>query len=430
MLRPIRTLAAAAAALALVSACNSASPNGDTNGDTKGAAQGGAGGTSASSRGVSADSIKVGGIVSMTSASGYSKKDTDLGAKARYLRANAEGGVHGRKIDYLGAEDDGQDPAKNLAAARKLVQQDKVFAVAPMSSVAFSGADFLEQEKVPTFGWGTLPSFCGPAHMYGFNGCLVPSPGGTLNQTWPEGIGQLLGGARGKSVAIIANDSDAGKFGIRTFQQGFTSAGFAVSYAKASVPATAVPNDWSAYVKEILSSNGGKAPDAVVSVMQTPNNIGLFTALKRSGYKGLLSDPTDYDPGLLAKDATRQALDGVHVLLQFQPFESVDPKMTQFKADIKAAAGGQDVPLSMHMLTGYMSADLFVSIAQKAGRDLSVASFQAAAQGFSDTGTLVGDRAEPKGQKESFGCGALVQLKGGAYEVSVPFKCYEPIPFT
>ncbi|MFF4319833.1 ABC transporter substrate-binding protein [Streptomyces sp. NPDC001568] len=421
MSRPIRALAAVAAALALVSACNSASNHTDP----------GKPGTGAQAvRGVSADSIKVGGIVSMTSAGGYSKKDTDLGAKARYLRANAEGGVNGRRIDYIGAEDDGQDPGRNLAAARKLVQQDKVFAVSPMSSVTFSGADFLEQEQVPTFGWGTLPSFCGPKHIYGFNGCLVPSPGGSINQTWPEGIGQVLGGKQGKSVAIIANDSDAGKFGIRTFQQGFTSAGFTVSYAKASVPATAVPSDWSAYVKDILGSNGGKAPDAVVSVMQTPNNIGLFTALKRGGYKGLLSDPTDYDPGLLAKDATKQALDGVHVLLQFEPFESRSAGMARFKADIKAAAGGQEVPLNMHMLTGYMSADLFLSIAQKAGKDLTVASFQAAAQGFSDTGTLVGDRSLPKGQKDSFGCGALVQLREGTYEVSVPFKCHEPIPFT
>ncbi|OKI39833.1 hypothetical protein A6A28_04920 [Streptomyces sp. CB03578] len=419
MLRPIRALAAAAAALALVCACNSAS----------GGSLPGKPGDAAATRGVSAGSIKVGGIVSMTSASGYSKKDTDLGARARYLRANAEGGINGRTIDYIGAEDDGQDPGKNLAAARKLVQQDKVFAVAPMSSVTFSGADFLEQEKVPTFGWGTLPSFCGPQYIYGFNGCLVPSPGGTLNQTWPEGIGQVLGGAKGKSVAIIANDSDAGKFGIRTFQQGFAGAGFEVAYAKASVPATAVPSDWSAYVKDILASDGGEAPDAVVSVMQTPNNIGLFTALKRAGYRGLLSDPTDYDPALLAKDTTRQALDGVHVLLQFEPFESANPRMDQFKADIKAASGGREIPLSMHMLTGYMSADLFVSIALKAGKDLTVAHFQNAARSFSDTGTLVGDRAEPKGQKESFGCGALVRLKDGAYEVSVPFKCYEPVPF-
>ncbi|MGW6566634.1 ABC transporter substrate-binding protein [Streptomyces sp. NPDC054975] len=414
MPRPLRTIAATFTLL-LVTACNSASSGGTT---------------TSSVRGVTADTIKVGGIVSMTTASGYSKKDTDLGARARYDRANTEGGVNGRTIEYLGAEDDGQDPAKNLAAARKLVQQDKVFAVSPMSSVTFAGADFLNGQKVPTVGWGTLPSFCGPEYIYGFNGCLVPTPGGTLNQTWPEGLAAVLGGARGKSVALIAGDNDAGKFGIRTFTQGFKAAGFQVPYAKAVVPATSMPSDWSAYTKEILRSGpGGRAPDAVVSVMQTPYNIGLFTALKRSGYRGVISDPTDYDPGLLAKDATKQALDGVHVLLQFQPFESDSPAMRQFKADIKRAAGGKDIPLNMHMLTGYMSADLFLSIAAKAGKDLTVESFQKAASQFSDTGTLVGDRAEPKGQKESFGCGALVQLKNGRYEVAVPFTCYPPIPF-
>lgn len=417
MPRPLRTIAAAFALL-LVTACNSASTGGTS--ERPGAP----------ARGVTADSVKVGGIVSMTTASGYSKKDTDLGARARYDRANAEGGINGRRIDYLGAEDDGQDPAKNLAAARKLVQRDEVFAVSPMSSVTFSGADFLNSRKVPTVGWGTLPSFCGPRYIYGFNGCLVPTPGGTLNQTWPEGLASVLGGVRGKSVALIAGDNDAGKFGIRTFTQGFKAAGFEVPYAKAVVPATSLPSDWSAYTKEILRSGpGGRAPDAVVSVMQTPYNIGLFTALKRSGYRGILSDPTDYDPGLLAKDATRRALDGVHVLIQFQPFESDSPAMRQFKADIRKAAGGREVPLNMHMLTGYMSADLFLAIAARAGEDLTAESFQKAASTFSDTGTLVGDRAEPKGQRESFGCGALVRLKNGRYEVAVPFRCYPPIPF-
>ncbi|WP_190039982.1 ABC transporter substrate-binding protein [Streptomyces fructofermentans] len=417
MSRPIRTIAAVAAALLLAGACNSASTGGSP--DEKGSAV----------RGVTDTSVKVGGIVSMTTASGYSKKDTDLGARARFDRANAEGGVHGRKIDYLGAQDDGQDPARNLAAARRLVQQDEVFAVAPMSSTTFSGADFLQKQRVPTFGWGTLPSFCGPSYIYGFGGCMVPMPGGTISQTWPEGLKKVMGGSAGRSVAILANDSDAGTFAIRTYRQSFASAGFEVTFAKASVPATSVPSDWSAYTKEILRSDGGKAPDAVVSVMQTPYNIGLFTAVKRTGYDGVLTDPTDYDPGLLTKSATRKALDGVHVLLSFQPFEQDSADMTRFRQDIRKAAG-KEVPLNMHMMTGYMSADLFLAIAGKAGRNLTTASFQKAADGFSDTGTMVGDRAEPKGQKESFGCGALVRLKGDTYVVSAPFTCYPPIPFS
>lgn len=258
---------------------------------------------------------------------------------------------------------------------------------------------------------------------------MVPMPGGTISQTWPEGLKKVTGGAQGKTVAILANDNDAGTFAIRTYKQSFKSAGYKVSYAKATVPATAVPSDWSAYTKELLRSDGGKAPDVVVSVMQTPYNIGLFTAVKRTGYKGVLTDPTDYDPGLLAKKATKQALDGVHVLLSFEPFEAHTPEMKQFKADIKKASGGKEIPLNMHMMTGYMSADLFLSIAKKAGKDLTVASFQKAANGFSDTGTLVGDRALPRGRTESFGCGALAQLKDGAYRVSSAFKCYPPIPF-
>ncbi|MFG2497691.1 ABC transporter substrate-binding protein [Streptomyces sp. NPDC048441] len=419
MSRSVRTITATVAALLLATACNSASNSSGSGGSDQGGG---------SVRGVSADAVKVGGIVSMTTASGYSKKDTDLGAEARFDRANAEGGVHGRKIDYLGAEDDGQDPGKNLAAARKLVQQDKVFAIAPMSSVTFSGADFLQKQKVPTFGWGTIPPFCGPSYMYGFGGCMVPMPGGTITQSWPEGLKKVTEGSKGKSVAILANDNDAGTFAIRTYKQSFAAAGYKVTYAKSTVPATSVPSDWSAYTKEILRSDGGKAPDAVVSVMQTPYNIGLFTAVKRSGFKGVLTDPTDYDPGLLAKSATKKALDGVHVLLTFQPFEQNSAAMKQFKADIRKTAG-KDVPLNMHMMTGYMSADLFLAIAEKAGKNLDVDSFQKAANGYSDTDTMVGDRSLPKGQKESFGCGALVQLKGGRYAVSSPFKCYEPIPF-
>ncbi|MFI1677605.1 ABC transporter substrate-binding protein [Streptomyces sp. NPDC020607] len=419
MSRSIRTITAAAAALLLATACNSASTGGGPDGGDKGGG---------SVRGVTDDSVKVGGIVSMTTASGYSKKDTDLGAQARFDRVNAEGGVHGRKIDYLGAEDDGQDPGKNLAAARKLVQREKVFAVSPMSSVTFSGADFLQKQKVPTFGWGTIPPFCGPAYMYGFGGCMVPMPGGTITQSWPEGLKKVMGGAKGRSVAILANDNDAGTFAIRTYKQSFAAAGFEVTHAKSTVPATSVPSDWSAYTKEILRSDGGKAPDAVVSVMQTPYNIGLFTALKRAGFKGVITDPTDYDPGLLAKSATRKALDGVHVLLSFQPFEQDTADMRQFKKDIRRAAG-EEVPLNMHMMTGYMSADLFLAIAEKAGKDLTVDSFQKAADDYSDTGTMVGDRKLREGQKESFGCGALVQLENGKYTVSSPFKCYEPIPF-
>ncbi len=381
---------------------------------------------------VSDDPIKIGGIVSKTTASGYSKADTDLGAKARFMMANDEGGVNGREIDYIGAEDDFQDPARTITAARKLVQQDKVFAVVPVSTVTIGGsADFLRDNKTPYIGWGTLPAFCDKEYGYGYNGCLVPSPGRTVSTSWPGLLADVLGGnGQGRSVAILAQDNDAGKFGLRTYQQAFPGAGFTVSYGKATVPGTAVPTDWSPWVGEIMTSNNGKAPDAVVAIMQTPGNIGLFTALKRAGFQGILSDATDYDPALLKQAASREALQDVHVFVQNMPFESPLPEMAKFKEYISKAKGSPVTEWNQSMMVGWNSADLFVAIAKKAGPNLTVESFQAAAANFQDHYPLVGDRKFPQGRTESFGCAAMVQLKGEEYSITSPYKCFPTVPFT
>lgn len=389
-------------------------------------------GSQAASGPASTDPIKIGGVVSKTSASGYTKKDTDLGAKARFMLANDEGGVNGRKIDYIGAEDDGQDPARTVTAVRKLVQQDKVFAVVPVNTTTISGsADFLQQNKVPYIGWGTLPAFCQKEYGMGYNGCLVPGPGGSVNTSWPGLITAVLGGnAQGKSVALISQDTDAGKFGLRTYQVAFPPGGFTVSYAKATVPGQTVPTDWSPWVNEIMSSNNGKAPDVVVSIMQTPANIGLFTALKRAGYQGMLTDATDYDPSLLKQASSKDALQDVQVFVQNMPFESDAPEMAKFKEYISKANGSPVTEWNQSMMVGWNSADLFVSIAKKAGPNLTVDSYQAAAQNFQDSYALVGDRKFPQGRKDSFGCGAMVQLKSGQYQITAPYKCYPTVPFT
>src|SRR6185312_2392779 len=55
--------------------------------------------------GVSATSIKVAGL-----GDAFVYGGADVGAKARFQRANDAGGVHGRTIDYAGFTDDGGDP--------------------------------------------------------------------------------------------------------------------------------------------------------------------------------------------------------------------------------------------------------------------------------------------------------------------------------
>ncbi len=81
-------------------------------------------------------------------AAGYSK--ISPATKAYFDYVNANGGVHGRKIKYL-IEDDGYNPANTQTLVRKLVLEDKVFAILNgLGTPTHTGVlDFLKTQKVP-----------------------------------------------------------------------------------------------------------------------------------------------------------------------------------------------------------------------------------------------------------------------------------------
>ncbi|MEU5878296.1 ABC transporter substrate-binding protein [Spirillospora sp. NPDC047279] len=376
----------------------------------------------AASAGVTDSSIKIGGVLTETSATGYSTGGAELGAKARFERANAAGGVHGRKIEFIGAEDDTMTPDKGAAAAKKLVQKEKVFAVVPVSAPQFGGAEFLEQQKVPWFGWATGPFWCGKESAFGFNGCLAPKPGQETQTWWGNQVGAQLGGAKGKKVWVQATDSTASKYGVSTISKSFTAAGFELAGSSAALPAQAPPQDWSPYVNKIMKSAGGKAPDVVVSVMAGGKfNSGLYGALKKAGYKGLITDATSYDPKVLQDPQTKQALEGVYAAPQFEPYESTAAEVAQMKADIQKVGG----TLDQHTATGYWSADVFLKVLEKTGKDLTRDTFFQAAKSFSYENPGFGRIRYPEGKTASNGCGALVKLENGAFKVAQNLKCYD-----
>jgi branched-chain amino acid transport system substrate-binding protein len=111
---------------------------------------GGGGGSSASADpGITKTSIKLGGSYPFSGpASAYGTIGD--GAKAYFKFLNAKGGVNGRKIDFM-TLDDGYEPPKALQNARRLVQQEKVFAMFNTLGTPNNLAiwDFLNQQKVP-----------------------------------------------------------------------------------------------------------------------------------------------------------------------------------------------------------------------------------------------------------------------------------------
>lgn len=134
--------------------------------------------------GVTARTILLGGTVPL-SGEAAAFGSVGPGAKAYFDYVNAKGGVNGRKILYR-YYDDGYDPAQTVQLTRKLVEQDKVFAIFNSVGTDQNAAiqPYLNQQKVPQlfvgdgsqnvsqparYPWtmGFLQSYLGEGAVYG-----------------------------------------------------------------------------------------------------------------------------------------------------------------------------------------------------------------------------------------------------------------------
>jgi branched-chain amino acid transport system substrate-binding protein len=105
----------------------------------------------ANAPGLTANSVNVGLLTSLTGpvAAGFTTVAT--GFIARVELQNAAGGVNGRRIDVVLGDDQGTT-AGALAAAQTLVQQKQVFATGLVSVVGFAAQPYLTREGVPVTG--------------------------------------------------------------------------------------------------------------------------------------------------------------------------------------------------------------------------------------------------------------------------------------
>ncbi len=104
---------------------------------------------SAQTPGVTATEIKIGNINPYSGpASAYGTIGKSLGAYFKMV--NEQGGINGRKVNYI-SYDDGYSPPKAVEMARRLVEQDQVAAIfQPLGTPSNSAIHkYMNQQKVP-----------------------------------------------------------------------------------------------------------------------------------------------------------------------------------------------------------------------------------------------------------------------------------------
>jgi branched-chain amino acid transport system substrate-binding protein len=179
--------------------------------------------------GITAKTILIGGTVPLSGeASAFGS--VGPGAKAYFDYVNSRGGVNGRRIEYR-YYDDGYDPVQTVQLTRKLVEQDKVFAIFNSVGTANNAAiqPYLNQRKVPQlfvgdgaqassqparYPWtiGFLQSYVGEGAVYGRH--LAATRKGAkiavLYEKTPLGSDMTRGlerAIRGKGPEIVARES-------------------------------------------------------------------------------------------------------------------------------------------------------------------------------------------------------------------------------
>ncbi len=114
-------------------------------------------------QGITDKTIKIGNLGAFTGDAAMFAP-LNWGPEAYLRHVNSEGGVHGRKFEIVQA-DDACNEAKGIAAAKKLIYEDKVFMIMghPCSGVAMAIKPMVEKEGIPWMGLAANPKLTRPA---------------------------------------------------------------------------------------------------------------------------------------------------------------------------------------------------------------------------------------------------------------------------
>jgi branched-chain amino acid transport system substrate-binding protein len=326
--------------------------------------------------GVTAKSVLLGGTVPLTGeAAAFGA--VGPGARAYFDYANALGGVHGRKISYR-FYDDAYNPAQTIQLTRRLVEQDRVFAIFNALGTANNLAirDYLNAQRVPqlfagdgsqaigrsfrTHPWtiGFLMSYRGEGDVYGR----------TLARTRPR--------AR---VAVLYESTELGRDMLTGLTRAVAGKGPRVVASEAYELTTV---DVSAQLARLKASGAD-----TLMLFATPKFfIQAVVAAHRLAWKPrLYVASVSIEPGIMAiaranaPELTRGALSIAFVKNPNDPVWATDRAVGLYRTIMRRHnPGGR--PSDVYNWYGMTVAWTMVETLRKAGRALTRASLLRAAQ--------------------------------------------------
>jgi ABC-type branched-subunit amino acid transport system substrate-binding protein len=284
---------------------------------------------------------------------------------------NAQGGVNGRKIltQYY---DDGYKPQNAVANTKRLVEQDKVFAVLSSQGTAPVGATvkYLTQNKVPLLFpfWGETT----PGQRYIFNSFTRYPSQSELVVTWLVKVKGF------KRIGILYQDDNYGYTfrdpGGKALQKLGLKWTAAESYKRGA-------KDLSAQVAKLRKAN----LDACLLVATPPPGATFLKEAHKQGWKEtkiISSGPLTDEKYINLSGGVGEGVWGLS--LWPDPVHSEDPALVEYRKIVDQYGKDRDKTPNRYSLFGYFYAKLFVEGLKRAGKDITRESYIAALEGIQD----------------------------------------------
>ena len=281
---------------------------------------------------------------------------------AYFKKVNEEGGVNGRKIRFI-YENDSYQPAKTVAAVKKLVEEDKIFALVGGLGTPNNAAvmDYLVAANVPhvwpATGSGIL------AVPFKKNIYAVQ-----LNYTIEATLltQYALDKVAAKKFAVFYQNDGFGKEGLDAVQAELKKRGLAaataVSYESADTNFTA----------QALKLQTSGADTVILYAVPKPGG-SIIAEMGKIGFSPkLLSSSVINDPAIF--QLAGPAIEGMLINAYLPAFDDVsNPKIVEYQAFMAKYAPKEQIGGFSEV--GYAYAQVFIEALKRAGKDLTRDSF-------------------------------------------------------
>jgi branched-chain amino acid transport system substrate-binding protein len=424
--------------VALAAACGNAEPSagpddtGDSSGDDSGDDSGGGDPTgsfpSVDAPGVTDTEIKVGGVASVTNPIGGSYGNAFDGVEAYFDMINAAGGIYGRQLVLEERKDD--SAVNNKAMVGELLDAD-IFAVLPVHTLLFTGADDLVAAGVPTFGWTINPEWSGDdtnpkANLFGQSGSYLGL--GEPAAPYPYLADELGVSKVGILAYAVPQSAQCAETVERSFEEWAGATDAEVVFSDANLAF----GDKNLSVQVSAMKDAGV--DFVTTCLDTNGVVTLATEMDKQGLDAIQYLPNGYDHAFVEQFG--DLFEGSIVRTDFVPFEVPEEDRPEGLADFLSQMDELGLTPTENTVAGWMNAALFVDGLKAAGPDFDRQKVIDALNAMTDwtgDGLTFGvdwTKQHTGVARDQFFCQSFVTIEDGAFvtnfgEPGKPFTCVD-----